>query len=200
MDRRQFLKTLGFGTAGAALATYGVVSSEYMDIFGFDEKVQAGRTKNSIAAVVTGLVGQKLYGNSNIDIDIEKSLWPDAKVTGYTTPESVETHVDLALTSAHFSAQNKNGLLEGEVDKSEFDWKVKQTGSNSYDIARFGPKFDARLELRVQDGKISGTYIRPGPHFDWGINGTYDQNGNVKFEIDGHMNLGITLNGKITPK
>lgn len=201
MDRREFLKLVGYGTAGTALVGSGIVSSEYMDVFGFSEKHEMGRTKNSIAAVVAGLVGQKLYGNSQIDVEILKQGWPDARVTGNTTPTSVDTYVDLAVTSSHFQAQqNRAGMLEGEVDKSEFDWKVRQTAQNSYEIARFGPKFDSRLNLNVADGKISGTYVRNGPHFDWDAKGTYDDNGNVNIEIDGPLNLGIRLVGKISKK
>jgi hypothetical protein len=201
MDRRQFLRTALYGGTIAALVGAGILSSEYTDLPGFDDKIQAGRTKNSIAAVVAGIVGQKLYGNSNIDLEIQKSLFPDARVTGNTTPNSVDTYVNLALTSTHFVGQNNSsGQLEGEVDKSEFNWKVKQTSEDKYEIARWGPKFDGALELTVKDGKISGTYIRGGPHFNWKVNGTYDNLGHVKYEIDGPLNLGITLDGKITPK
>lgn len=199
MDRRNFLLLLGYGATGTALAG-SVISSEYIDVFGFS-KFEMGRTKNSIATVVAGLVGQKLYGNSQIDVEIQKQGWPDARVTGNTTPISVDTDVDLAVTSSHFRAQrNGAGMLEGEVNKSEFDWKVRQTGQNSYEIARFGPKFDSGLNLNVADGEISGTYVRTGPHFDWGIIGTYDDSGNLKIKIDGPLNLGIRLVGKISKK
>ena len=201
MNRRDFLKWFGYGAAGTALVSAGIVSSEYMDVFGFSEKPEMGRTKNSIAAVVAGLVGQKMYGNAQIDFEIQIHGWPDARVTGQTTPTSVDTYVDLAVTSSHFKAQaNGAGMLEGEVDKSEFDWIVRQTGQNSYEIARFGLKFDSRLNLNVADGRISGTYVRTGPHFDWEVNGTYDANGNASIEIDGPVNLGITLFGKISKK
>lgn len=199
MDRRNFLGLLGYGTIGTALAG-SVISSEYMDVFGFS-KLEMGRTKNSIAAVVAGLVGKMLYGNSQIDVEIQKQGWSDARVTGNTTPTSVDTYVDLAVTNSHFRAQqNGAGMLEGKVDKSEFDWRVRQTGQNSYEIARFGPKFDSGLNLNVADGKISGTYVRTGPHFDWGIIGTYDDSGKVNIEIDGPLNLGIRLVGKISKK
>src|SRR3989338_4738352 len=113
--------------AGVIFATSGITCGEYCDQPGFSNKVEAGRTKNSIATVVAGIVGQKMYGDSRIDLEIQKSLYPDARVTGITTSSSVDTHVDLAFNSASFTAQkNKDGNLEGEVDKSEFDWKVKQ--------------------------------------------------------------------------
>ena len=62
------------------------------------------------------------------------------------------------------------------------------------------PKFDGYLEIQVKDGKISGTYIRGGPYFDWVVEWTYDSNGNVKGTIDSPVNLGISLEGKITKK
>ena len=70
-----------------------------------------------------------------------------------------------------------------KLNKSEFDWKVKQLEYDMYEIVRFEPKFNTILELRVQDGKISGTYVRPGLHFDWEINGTYDKNENVNLRL-----------------
>jgi len=185
--------------AGVIFATSGITCGEYCDQPGFSNKVEAGRTKNSIATIVAGIVGQKMYGDSRINLEIQKSFYPDARVTGRTNQNSVDTHVDLAFTSARFTAQKNNeGNLDGEVDKSEFDWKVKQISEDTYEIARFGPKFDATLVITVKDGKISGKYLRPGPHFNWDISGTYDQAGNVNFEIDGPFNLGITLDGKIT--
>ncbi len=184
--------------ASAIIATSALTCGEYCDQPGFSNKVEVGRTKNSIATVVAGIVGQRMYGDSRIDLEIKKLFYPNAKVTGTTTKNSVDTFVDLSFTSAHFTAQkNKEGNLEGEVDKSEFDWKVKQISESTYEIARFGPKFDATLVLHLKDGRITGKYIRPGPHFNWDISGNYDEKGNVKVEIDGPFNLGITLDGKI---
>jgi hypothetical protein len=197
MDRRDFLERAFY--AGAGILGIGALTAavEYLDVPG-PIKAEWGRTKNSIAAVVAGLVGKKLYENSTINIEIQKHIWPNAKVIGQTTPTSIDTYVDLATTSAHFVAnENEDGQLVGEVDKSEFDWKVKQTSTNSYDFARWGPKFDANLILNVADGKISGTYVRTGPNFNWDVIGTYDDNGNVNIEIDGPVNLGIRLVGRI---
>lgn len=185
-------------TAGVMLLT----SIEYADIPDFSGKTPGtGRTKNSISAVVAGIVGKNLYGNSEIELKIKKHFWPDAKLTGGTTKDSIDTYVDLSLTSAKFKAvTNKNGYLEGKVDKSEFDWEVKQTGYNTYKIKRLGPKFNAELELNAANGIIEGIYRRSGPHFNWDIKGTYDNVGNVEIEIDGPLSLGITLKGKIDKK
>lgn len=189
---QDYLRTYGTGAAVVAILGFAIASTEYMDIPGIGNSVQAGRTKNSIAAVVTGLVGQQMYEKSKIDVKVQKIVWPDADLTGQTSSTSVNTYVDLSLSKANFQAEeNLAGMLEGEVKKSEFNWKVKQTGQNTYEIARFGPKFDATY------GQISGTYVRPGPHFNWDISGTYDDNGNVDFEIDGPLNLGIDIVGTI---
>jgi len=201
MDRRKFLNTSLSAGAFTLIAGAGIISTEYTDFPGFDDKVQAGRAKNSITAVVAGLVGQKLYGNSVIDLEIQKSFFPYARVTGETSPTSINTYVDLTLTSVHFQAKNNSyNKLEGEVHKSEINWEVKQISDDRYEISRWGPKFDGALDLTVKDGKISGTFIRGGPHFDWNVNGTYNDSGKVNLEIDGHLNLGITLDGKIISK
>ena len=191
-----------FGIGVGIVGAFGIPCSEYQDFPGFSNKSpEAGRTQNSIAAVVSGIVGQKIYGSSDVDMEIEKTFFPNARVTGNTTPSSVNTYVGLSFTSAAFNAKNNSeGMLEGEVDKSEFNWGVKQSSSTIYDIARFGPKFDGFLDIHVENGKINGNYVRGGPHFDWPIEGTYDAEGNVKCTIDGPLTLGITLKGKITPK
>jgi len=186
------------GGVVTAIVTFGVIASEYQDIFGFDNKRESGRSKNSIAAIVSGIVGKELYGDSNIDLEVKKSLWPDARVTGYTTENSIDTSMNLFFTSVHFTGRdNISGMLKGDVDKSEFDWKVKQKGKGIYEINRFGPKFDAKLRLKIENGKITGEYERPGPNIDWDIDGTYDNQGNVNIEIDGPLTLGVRLEGKI---
>lgn len=194
--------------AGVLFLAYSVAGAEYMDVPGFDTRIQGGRTKNSISTIVAGIVGRDLYGSSEIELDVKKHFWPDAKLRGHTTEDSIDTKVNLLLTSAEFKAEtDASGYLQGYVDKSEFDWKVKQISPHTYEIARWGPKFDAKLiisldSLSGQDepgthGKITGKYIRPGPHFDWGVEGNYDSDGNVEIEVDGPLNLGVTLKGKI---
>ncbi|MFH1331751.1 MAG: hypothetical protein ABIH63_00510 [archaeon] len=200
MDRREFLSGLVIYGGATVLASTSIPLVEYIDLPGFF-KYQTGRTKNSIASVVAGLVGQKLYGNSEINLEIQKKFFPDARVTGHTTPSSVDTYVDLALTSARFIAQkNELGSLEGEVHKSEINWKVKQISEDSYKIARWGPKFDGILKLKLENDNILGLYIRKGSHFDWKVKGKHNHNGDTKIEIDGPLNLGIILEGKITKK
>ena len=126
MDRRKFLKYT-LGTAAVALGARELFSlSEYTDMPGFDDDYEAGRTKNSLATLVAGIVGQKIYGSSKFELDMEKSWFPDTKVTGHTTRDTIDSYVGLALTSSHFTAARKNGLLEGTVAKSEFNWGVNE--------------------------------------------------------------------------
>jgi len=191
------IRRLGIAVAGLMLGTCSVVSSEYMDLPGFSDKVEAGRTKNGVATVVAGILGQKIYDHAKIDITIKKAWFSDARVTGESTQHGIDTYVPLWLTSAHFTAHNNEGRLEGAVSKSEFDWRVKQSSDDTYEIARWGPKFDSRVRLVIKDGKIEGNYVRDGPNFDWQIKGTYDKQGNIVCEIDGPLCLGITLEGKI---
>lgn len=182
------------------LAGVTVTSYEYADVPGFSSKHEMGRTKNSLSAVVAGIVGQKLHGESVIDLEIQKICFPDARVEGTTTKDSIDTLVDLATTSSHFTATTnaQEGLL-GTVDKSEFDWKVTQSSDSSWEIERFGLKFDSTLNLTVQDGKITGLYERPGPAIDWRIEGSYNDSGDVIITIDAPFTLSVTLSGTIQP-
>lgn len=192
-------KYLLIGTGTLALLTGGFSCSEYSD-YGILGSSEQGRTKNSIATVIAGAIGQKMHKDSTIDLTVEKTLFPNARVTGHTTSDSVDTYVDLASTSSHFTAlRNAKGQLEGKVDKSEFDWDVVQSSPDVYEIHRMGPKFNAELDITVQNGIISGTYVRNGPHFNWNIHGTYDENGNVTCTVDCPVGLGITLKGTVTP-
>jgi len=197
---KNFLRKGIYGAAFTAFATTGIVCSEYADVMGFSKDFQAGRTKNALSSVVAGVVGQKMHGESDIDLEIRKQFFPDARVTGKTTPTSVDTFIDLALTSVHFKANGSRENLKGEVEKSEFNWKVKQKSNEIFEVNRFGPKFDAYLDIDVNNGRINGEYVRPGFHFDWAINGTYDPQGNVRMRIDGPLCLGLELVGTITSK
>jgi hypothetical protein len=195
-----FIKILGATTLAAAMG-YGIIAEEYTDVSGFDDRYQQGRTKNSISSVVAGIMAQKMNENSEINIEVQKTWFPHSKIIGITTPSTINTYMNLTFSHVTFTAHpNPQGQLEGNVDKSEFDWEIKQTGPNRYHVHRWGPKFDSDLELYVKDGKVTGKYIRPGPHFDWDINGTYDVNGNVNVNIYGPVNLGVDLVGKIIKK
>jgi hypothetical protein len=190
-------------TAIAAVIGFGITIGQYSDLpMPFTKGTEIGRTKNAIATVVAGIVGQEMYdGNSKIDLTIGKQYWPDAKVTGSTTSGGIDTKVDLTFTSARFKADgNAKKTLWGTVSKSEYDWDVQQNGPNSYAIVRLGPKFNSCLKIdQVKNGVIKGTYERTWA-FDWDITGTYDKSGNVRMEIDAPLTMAITLEGKITQK
>lgn len=179
----------------------GITCHEYADYPGFGASTELGRTKNSLASIIGGIVAQKIGGNSNIEITVTKTLFPDAPLSGQTTTNTIDSLVDLTLTSSKFTATgDPGGLMKGKVDKSEFDWNVTQVSDDKWEIGRLGWKFDTTLELTVKDGVITGEYVRPGPHFNWGIEGTYDQGGNVKVEVSIPFSLDIGLAGKVTPK
>ncbi|HYD03692.1 MAG TPA: hypothetical protein VEC16_05330 [Alphaproteobacteria bacterium] len=191
-------KKLKLVLAAGAIACALTPLMEYSDLPALTKGPSAGRTKNSIAALVSGIVGKKLYNSSTIDVNVEKSFWPDSRIIGETTNNQIHTYNNLTFTSSKFDAEvNSQGLLEGKVDKSEFDWEIKQINDSTYHIGRFGLKLDTELKIKMADGKIKGEYLRPDLNFDWNIKGTYDKRGNVNIEIDGPLTLGITLKGEI---
>jgi len=176
-----------------------IITSQYMDIPGFSDKLQAGRTKNAISTVISGIVAQEAYRDSIIDIQVQKKFYPDSEIKGYVSNRRIDANMDLMLTSSHLkAAKDDMGMLEGNIEKSELDWRLEETNSGNYKIARWGPKFDCTLKLDVSNGKISGVYERPFT-FDWSINGTYDNKGNVDCKISVPLGLDIGLEGKITP-
>jgi hypothetical protein len=141
-----------------------------------------------------------MYENADINIEIEKKWFPDATITGHTTKDSIDTYINLWLSHVEFTAEKKDGMINGKVDKSEFDWNVTQKNDNTYEIQRTLLKWDGNLKIDVNDGKIFGVYERGGFAWDWDINGTYDKDGNLKIEIDAPWTLDINLAGKITQK
>jgi len=201
------MNTLGkIITYGAIIATLGTASfsaSEYADYpMPFTKNTEMGRTKNSISAIIGGTVAKELYNKSEINLEIQKQFWPNAHVIGYTTENSVVTDInDLTFTKVHYNAEkNSLGNLKGTVQKSEFDWDVVQTAANKYNISRFLFKFNSDLELKTENGKITGTYHRHGPAFNWKINGMYANNGHVKIHVNVPLGLDFNLEGKITEK
>lgn len=196
-------KIITYGALLITLGTGGFIASEYADYpMPFTKNTEMGRTKNSISAVIGGTVAKQLYPKSELNLEIKKTLWPTAHVTGYTSADSIVTDVnDLTFTDVHYKAgKTSQGNLKGTVQKSEFDWDVDQQNNGQYHIHRFLFKFNSDLELKTQDGKITGTYFRHGPAWNWSINGTYDANGNVKMHVDVPVGLDFDLEGKITQK
>ncbi len=198
-DLKNALKTFGLGAAVVALIGGIYSSTQYFDMFGFSDKHQAGRTRNALASVVSGVVAQKLtgYANSNFNFDVVKTWYPDGTAKGEISYKKIESYVPVTFTSATFSAtENSAGFYEGEVEKSEFDWNVKQVSENQYEISRFGPKFDSTLTLSAENGQIKGNYART-LGFDWPITGTYDDRGNVSLNISVPFGLDVGLEGKV---
>lgn len=150
--------------------------------------------------MVSGIVGQRLYETSDIDVKVKKTLFSDSKVIGYTTYGSINTNMDLTFTSTHFKANNNNeGGLVGTIKKSEFDWEIKQVGPNKYDIGRALIKPDHTLILNIENGKIAGE-LRRIMGFNWNIKGVYDSKGNVDINISAPLTLGIELEGQIVKR
>ena len=137
MNRRTFLKYAGISAVAGLL----IPLIEYAEIPGTGVRgVEVARSKDGIAAVVAGIVAQKMYDNSQIDLQIEKKFWPDAKLTGNTTKNSIDAYVGLATVTSHFSAKkDSKGMFKGIVSKSEFNSVINQESPNSYHIERFGP-------------------------------------------------------------
>ena|SRR3989344_4479620 len=62
-----------------------------------------GRTKNSLAAVISGIVANKLSKKEvYIELEMQKFFFPNTKITGSATPSSVKTKVDLLLGTSYF--------------------------------------------------------------------------------------------------
>lgn len=191
------------GTIAAALAGIGVGAlglnscSQYQDFPGFSEDASQGRTKNAIATVVAGLVAEKITPNATINLEVEKFWYPDAHIEGSVHNGTIYTHMPLAFTSATLRAEETGGLIVGTIEKSEFNWDLKQTGPDTWQLGRALLKFDHSLQLSVRDGHISGELART-MGFNWSIDGTYSPDGHVEIRIDGPMTLGMTLRGTVT--
>lgn len=192
--------------AGATILAMGLLGAgsciQHIDYPGFSEKTPSGgRTRNGVAALVAGATARTLHDSATIDMEVQKPWWPDAELTGHVTPSTVDTKVNVALSSAKFKGSlDDNGYLRGEVHKSEFNWHVQEREDGDYDLGRFMFKWNTKLRFKVwDDGKITGVYERSGPHWDWNLNGTYDPYGNVHIDVDVPWGFDFSLNGKITP-
>jgi hypothetical protein len=190
------------GVVAATMAAIGVGALtlnscwQYTDLPGFSGKTSQGRTKNALAAAVAGIVAEKIAPNSVIDLEIQKFWYPDAHVEGRVQNGSISTHVPLAFTSATFKAEDHGGQISGTVEKSEFDWDIKQTGPESWEIGRALMKFDHALNLSVKDGRVNGELVRI-MGANWKIDGSYTPLGEVEIRIDAPLTLGITLRGRV---
>jgi hypothetical protein len=170
--------------------------SQYQDLPGYSEDTSLGRTKNALATVVAGLVAEKISPEATIHFTIERFWFPDAELEGTVHNGEIHTHLPLALTSATFDAHSNGGQIQGTIDKSEFDWELRPSGPNKWEVGRALLKFDHTLTLQVHGGIISGELQRTAG-FNWTIEGTYSPEGKVEISIDGPMTLGIVLKGSV---
>ncbi len=188
------LGLIGLGS-GAAIGSCTV--PHYSDLPGFSNDSQSGRTINGVSTLVGGIIGETLYGDSQIDLTAEKFFFPDSEITGTTSRERIDVECDLLFTSSHFTARReKGGVFTGAVEKSEYNWDITQNSSNTWGIERAGWKLDTMLELNIDSGVITGAYKRPF-ELDWDINGTYDHNGKIDVEIDVPWGPDVELVGQI---
>ncbi len=196
-----------FALGSLYMASFGAA---YVDWPIFDSRLKSGRTKNGVAAVVSGIMAKQYHewGQASdnelqkvtLDAKVKKVCYPDAEIEGDVRKGGrVYSDVDLWITSSTFSAspvkKGKEEYLNGSVAKSEFNWKIEQTGHDRYLIRRKGWKNNAELVFDVHNGVIEGKYIRHGMHFDWKIKGTYDNWGRFEMDIDHPLVLGIKVEG-----
>ena len=133
--------------------------------------------------------------NSTFEFELQKLMFPDARAFGVTDESTIDSRVEAFLSDNHFAATiDETGMLSGRVSKNEFDWEVQQTKPAEYRIKRFGWKLDTTLRLEIENGKITGSYVRPRSKLDWSIHGTYVSD-IVTIEIDAPLTLGVVLNG-----
>ena len=174
---------IGSAALGGVVVSCGVSRGQkFKDTPGFDNKHQFGRTVNSLSAMLAGVIAQQIYGSAEFDLLIEKPWYADARVKGKTSATSIESKVNLTFTSAVFHAAGDSGKQKGDVEKSEFNWGIKQTGPTTWEVSRLGLKLDTTLKVLVKNGVIEGEYIRPWGQ-DWKISGSYDQQGNLDLEV-----------------
>ena len=129
-----------------------------------------------------------------LDLVVEKTWWPSAKISGSASSDEVNALLDLTFSSAKYTAKRENagGLFKGVVDKTKWDWDVAQTGQTEYEIDRVGSGGwsgrDPKLALTLKDGKITGNWTYRNRKeligHNWEITGTYDSKGQVKLNID----------------
>lgn len=189
----------------AAIATtigLGFHSCSYVDYPGYGKHTASGRTKNSVATIVTSAIAQQMYPqqDATINVAVQKPLYADVQITGQKTPTSLETKADLTFAHNDMHANIVREQLMGLIAKSEFDWQIKQVDKTKYHVSRANFKFDTTLDLKVENGNITGTYSHPLA-FNWNITGTYTKEGHINVTIDVPFSTAnMTLEGKIARK
>lgn len=199
MSKRLRGSSLILAIAGIIAAiVFSISAGQFIDLPGFGKDKGGGRTRNALSVVVAGIVASEISPSSTFEMEARKSMYPDSTITGTTSAGSIDSYMPLTFTSSRFRATRKGELFEGTIEKSEFDWIANQTAPGKWSIGRFALKFDYELELTVADGKISGRLYKTF-EFDWKIEGTYDEQGNVDIDILVPFGLDVNLVGKVTP-
>jgi hypothetical protein len=189
---------LKIGAIVAALGI-GIHSGSYIDYPGYTKVTNSGRTKNSVATLVTSAIAQQMYPNQSatIDVNVKKPFFANSRITGKQTPYEIHTQTDLILAHNDLNANIIGGQLQGLIAKSEFDWQIKQESKTHYHVSRANFKFDTDLALEAKNGIITGRYNHPTA-LDWKINGTYTTDGKINVNIDVPFSTAnMTLDGKI---
>lgn len=190
LSRPRFRMTLWL--TGIMLMGYiGWMSVEYMDV-GFimqnEHHIHYGPQKNSISAVVAGIVIRHVYESAEMELELQRTLYFDSTMKVSATSQSIRADVE----GSHFTAaiDDDSGLLEGIVKKKRWNWKVRQIDTTTYQIKdTIGQNYI--LTLDIDEGMIIGTFERSV--FDWKIEGTVKKDGRLRIDIDGPFNLGVRL-------
>ena len=192
IEKLAVLSVIGLTGIGLYNAPLG-----YADTGWLDSKQGPGRTKNAIATVVSGIVAEKIFPQSEFKFEVEKTWWANSTVDGKTTSGGINSKTDTAFSSATFTARvYRDGDIDGEVDKSEWNWKVKSIGPDVYKIERALLKFDHTLELKISHGQIYGVLQR-SVGYDWPISGSYTPEGKVSLCIKVPMGGDLYIHGTI---
>jgi hypothetical protein len=133
-------------------------------------------TKNAVSAVLWGVIlnhSQAQYVNGVV----EKNFWKDAPIHWNNNDGQITSRVELLTSTTKMDLDDVT--WKWSVDKIWFDWSVQKIRAWVYEIGRFGPKFDGRIKIELQEGEISGTYERDGINLDWTLSWTYDHAGKL---------------------
>lgn len=166
--------------AGLGAALHLSYHSRFNDVPGF-KKDNFGRTVNGVATVLGGIITRDVATNAAANLTIVKAGWPDSNLKVHTSGSSISAEADLSLSSCVFSASGNQGSMQGDVDKSAFDWKVKEAGLGKWTIERFGPYPNYTLDYTINNGVVTGTIRRP-LEYDWNFDGSI-KDGNISISV-----------------
>ena len=206
MLKNLYKKSLQTLAAVACVGTVagGVSAWSYNDLPSDFLSSSDAKLKNSAALVVAGIVSQEMYeGRNNIELKVNKFLWPSAEITGSTTKYSINSKIDMLFSDSEFSAsRTEEGYLDGTVNRPGYKLGISSVDKNNYTLSTSWSAEDVELEdIIVKDGHISGSIRRPGfLKSTIEIRGFYTPEGKVTMTIDNEFIYGTTLEGTITPR